>query len=289
MAEWEQTRSASAVLASCADYWSPEPQGAPDQHMARLVRTIEGEIIPRLMLAHRVNGELPGGRRRAAGPTQEEVAELARIVVSHDVSVACAYVEAMRAREIPVERLYLELLAPVARLLGKLWIADRCTFTDVTIGLLRLQQVMHELSPNFHAEAERERIGGYRALLVPVPGEQHVFGVGIVAEFFRRAGWEIWDEAPRTERGLLELVRAQSFSLIGLSASVDSRLHDIAKTIRNLRRASCNHSVGILVGGLAFLGYPERVTRVGADGSATDGRQAVRRGQELVTKVASVP
>ena len=40
--------------------------------------------------------------------------------------------------------------------------------------------------------------GGRRALLVSVPGEQHSFGVTMVAEFFRRAGWDAWTGAPRT-------------------------------------------------------------------------------------------
>ena len=45
---------------------------------------------------------------------------------------------------------------------------------------------MHQLSPAFEGEVEH-REHGRRALLVPVPGEQHTFGLLMVVEFFRRA------------------------------------------------------------------------------------------------------
>ena len=56
-----------------------------------------------------------------------------------------------------VETLYLDLLAPTARHLGDLWDADVCDFTEVTVGLGRLQQVLHELSPAFQSEIAQPR------------------------------------------------------------------------------------------------------------------------------------
>jgi MerR family transcriptional regulator, light-induced transcriptional regulator len=273
----------------CSGHWGGgERHPLQDPSMGRLVRTIEAEIIPRLMLAHRLNGPEVVRTRSAPGP--EEIEELARIVVSHDVAVACAYVEAIQARDLTVDRIYLDLLAPVARQLGTLWEEDRCSFTDVTVGLLRLQQVIHELSPRYREEfAQAAECEPRRVLLMVTPGEQHTFGIGIVAEFFRRAGWETWHEMPRTEHEMLHLVRDRSFTLIGLSASVDTRLDGLANTIGRLRKASCNHSVGVLVGGLPFLGYPERVERVGADGTAMDGRLAVKRAREIVAEIADNP
>lgn len=72
----------------------------------------------------------------------------------------------------PVESLYLDLLAPAARHLGELWCADACDFASVTLALGRLQKVMHQLSPAFEGDVQH-REHGRRALLVPVPGEQH--------------------------------------------------------------------------------------------------------------------
>ena len=79
-----------------------------------------------------------------------------------------------------------------------MWDADLCDFTQVTIGLWRLQQLMYELSPAFQDDAQRG-VQIHRAMLVlvpvpvpvPVPGSQHTLGLLRVAEFFRRAGWGV--------------------------------------------------------------------------------------------------
>ena len=52
----------------------------------------------------------------------------------------------------------------------------------------RLQQLLRELSAAFEAETlPRLR----SAVLVTAPGDQHTFGVFILQEFFRRAGWDV--------------------------------------------------------------------------------------------------
>lgn len=75
--------------------------GTGDHRFTRLVSTIEGEIIPRLMLVHRSATDIPPARSGiAAIPSPEEVAELAKIAVEQDAEAASAYIEAIRARGI---------------------------------------------------------------------------------------------------------------------------------------------------------------------------------------------
>ncbi|NJK90043.1 MAG: cobalamin B12-binding domain-containing protein [Myxococcales bacterium] len=105
--------------------------------------------------------------------------------------------------------IFLDLLAPVARLLGDLWLIDLCTFTDVTIGLSRLQQLVRELAPAFE-DGHDLRGFGHRALLAPAPGEQHTFGMHLVEEFLRRAGWDV---------GCVPSVRPASFSAASRTTS----------------------------------------------------------------------
>ncbi len=84
---------------------------------AMLGRTIEAEVIPRLMMAHR-------GFAAAEAPTslhisQEDISELSRIVIEHETAVASSYVDALRNQGVPIDAIFVELLAPTARLLGK--------------------------------------------------------------------------------------------------------------------------------------------------------------------------
>jgi methanogenic corrinoid protein MtbC1 len=261
--------------------------GGDDSRWDRLTRAIDNDIIPRLLLARRAERETT--RKGGGGqplPNQHDVVELAGLVLTRDVEVARGFVERMQARGTPVETLYLDLLAPTARRLGELWESDACDFTEVTMGLGRLQQVLHEMSAAFRAEAE-PNVHGRRVLLVPAPGEQHSFGLHIVAEFFRRAGWDVWNE-PRIASGadLVQLVRNEWFAVVGLSVASETRIDALATGIRALRRASRNRAIGVLVGGPLFVAHPELVARVGADATALDGGQAPIQAQNVLALLA---
>ncbi len=100
---------------------------AVDLRLALLAKAIEHEIIPRLMLAHRNPHEcltLPEPDSPSEQVTQQEVETFARLVLSDDENLSQACIDAMRLKGIAVETIYLELLAPVARHLGKLWEQD---------------------------------------------------------------------------------------------------------------------------------------------------------------------
>lgn len=247
--------------------------------MALLARTIEGEIIPRLMLAHRAQPyEAPSTR----GPvTPDEVADFAGLLLSRDSVTALASIDAMRADGVALEHVFLDLIAPAARHLGELWKADLCDFTDVTIGLSRLHQVVRTLSSAFVCEADVAE-HGRRALIAPLPGEQHAFGAVIVDEFLRRAGWDV-THLPETRRDeLLDLVATEWFEFVGLSLSCGGLLDGLPSLIRSIREASLNPELWVMVGGAPFVADPDLVWRVGADATAADGRQAVRQAQHLL-------
>lgn len=253
-----------------------------DQRQRHLLTTIESEIIPRLVLSRRGAAEVTPVRQPLGWiPGDDVIAEFAELVASQDVAAASTRIEAFRSKGITVETLYLELLAPTARYLGELWDSDIADFNAVTLGCSRLQQLLHELSPAFVHEIDHHE-HRRRVLLVPVPGEQHTFGVYMVAEFFRRAGWDVWSGS-MPNRELAELVSNEAFTLVGFSVSADDRLDALASSIRAVRRASCNRGVGVLVGGPVFVGHPELVTLVGADATAADARQATHQAQSALS------
>jgi methanogenic corrinoid protein MtbC1 len=247
---------------------------------AMLGRTIEAEVIPRLMMAHRgfSYSEAPPSSLHI---TSEDISELARIVVEHDTSVASSYIDALRNQGVPIDSIFVELMAPTARLLGEMWKSDQCCFTDVTVGMARLQQIVHELSPEFEREAA-QAFDGRRILLLTMPGEQHTLGLMIVEEYFRRYGWDCCSSAPKDVRDMTRLIRGQHFDVVGISVGWGALLESIASAIQAMRRASKNKSVVVLVGGNIFLENPAFVSRVGADGTAEDGRQAILQLRSLL-------
>jgi len=250
-----------------------------DERMARLVRTIEGEIVPRLVMARRgVRVAVPAGPDGGKGPDDADVRELVRLLLVHDVVVASAYVDTVRQRGASLEGVCLRLLAPAARELGLLWEEDECDFMQVTVGLCRLHHVLRELSPEFRPDPGESKVER-NILLAPVPGDQHTFGITLVAQFLRKAGWEVWHEHPANSAEILEVARQNWFAVIGLSVGSDARVDDVAAIIRAIRHASLNRAVGILVGGPVLVARPELAVLVGADATATDGPMAVQRAE----------
>ncbi|MEQ8660470.1 MAG: cobalamin B12-binding domain-containing protein, partial [Gammaproteobacteria bacterium] len=198
---------------------------------------------------------------------------------SDDAVFEC--VDALVARHVPLERVFLGLLAPVARRLGEMWEADTCTFTEVTLGLMRLQQVLRRYAPRFN-DGGAGCDGARRLLLNALPGEQHNFGIFMVAEFFRRAGWEV-DEAPcGSSREIAAIVNREWYAMVGLSLSSECRVNELANLILQLRERSVNPDLGIMVGGWLFSERPELIEFVGADIGGKDAASAVEEAEYLL-------
>jgi CheY-like chemotaxis protein len=106
-----------------------------------LTRVIECEIIPRLLLAHDFAGD------GNVALCEEEVSEIARLLLTEDFTVAEAYLTSLRAKGVTAGSLYMSLLAPAAKRLGDWWRDDSCTFTEVSMALSRLQRLMRVLGP----------------------------------------------------------------------------------------------------------------------------------------------
>ena len=257
---------------------SPRRARSAESSPLRMARLIEGEIIPRLLLAHRAERERPTSGTIALS----EPRLFAEMSLNHEVFALLDHVERLLTA-VPIEAIYLDLLAPAARVLGELWENDICDFVDVTMGMWRLQQVIHELgnrAPCLSARTRADR----RVLFTVPPGNQHSFGLVMVDDFFRRAGWRTWTAPDATLRDLCGIVGRQWFELVGLTVSTTAHLADLPVILREVRRASQNPAVGIMVGGPVFVGFPERAAAAGADGTAPDAPGALHVAEQLVER-----
>jgi MerR family transcriptional regulator, light-induced transcriptional regulator len=255
---------------------------AVEIRLALLARAIEHEIIPRLMMAHRApNICLSQPEPASPKVSALDVQEFSRLVLSVDENVAQACIDAMRIRGISIETIYLDLLAPVARYLGELWEQDLCDFTEVTVGLGRLHRVLRELSPAF-GQSHEQLASGRRILLLPGPGEQHTFGLVMVAEFFRRAGWDVAGGPWEAGADPVVMVKREWFDVVGFSMASEQHVAELAECIGNIRKATLNPDLGIMVGGPAFSLKPEFLETVQADIAVTDGSKAPELAENLV-------
>ncbi len=252
----------------------------------RMARLIEGEIIPRLLLAHLADRDA-ATRAQTGQPAfaRGEPTAFAHMALRFDVHQLLAQVESHLQNGVAIDCIYLELLAPTARVLGDLWDNDVCDFVDVTMGMWRLQQVIHELGNRAACRSARTR-SDRRALFTVPPGDQHSFGLVMIEDFFRRAGWRTWSAPDAALPDLCAIVERQWFELIGLTVSNEEHLAALPKLLRELRQRSQNPAVGIMVGGKIFSDRPELADSAGADATAADGPHALAVAEHLVERLA---
>ncbi|PZA13494.1 cobalamin-binding protein [Rhodopseudomonas palustris] len=202
------------------------------------------------------------------------------LVLGHDEAAAFDYVESLIARGTATELIFLNLLAPTAQRLGEMWEDDTANFLNVTLGVSRLQRILRHLGESV---ADDHRVSGSgTVLLTTISGEQHSFGLTMVAEFFRRDGWDIWTGPFDSHLELISLVQDRAFDVVGFSIGGDRHLDQLKRDIENIRRESRNRHVAILLGGPLLVHQPELVSATGADGYAIDGSTAPRLARVLV-------
>lgn len=268
--------------------WSraPNDRVAMSDRQTRLTRTLEFDIIPRLVDVHRVPApSSPPDESSGHRPTARDVEDFVQLVLAREHPPAQAFVDLLGQRGMSVETIYLDLLAPAAQHLNYLWTQDLCDFTHVTLGLARLQQLLHELSPSLNGADGGQRPfrgNARRVLLLPACGEQQTFGLSMVAEFFHHAGWEVDRGHAPLDHSAVELAHAEWFDVIGLAAGSETRLQPLRRTILDVRQVSRNKDVCVMVGGPIFAGHPERVKFVGADACGLDGKKAPVQAEQLI-------
>jgi len=247
-----------------------------------LTKVIEREIIPRLFLSH---CDLPAPR-----PNREQEATLANldsegltqlVLSSEPVDRVMQQVQDLLDRGISLQRIYLDLLAPIARRLGEFWEADRCSFIDMTIALSRLHWILRELGRR-NGEGLHRAITKPRIYLAPTPGEHHTFGLLMIEEFFLHAGWEMAAQPAASVTNILDTIAAQHIDIIGFSVCCDEFFGPLTDLIKRVQAASINPDIKIMVGGSLFTEQPDYRSKVIGAAVVVDGVNAVEAAENLL-------
>jgi hypothetical protein len=110
-----------------------------------LIRIIEGEIIPRLFLAHRDHArqqwDNPGGELAVLRDNRA----FAGLFLRGDKGEILDRLQLLMDQGTRREEIYLEFLARVPKALSELWEDGHCSFDDMVQGLVCLDQVLHEM------------------------------------------------------------------------------------------------------------------------------------------------
>jgi methanogenic corrinoid protein MtbC1 len=116
----------------------------PDRPSSKLIRVIEGEIVPRLLVSFAGSVTPVDGPEPAAAPGIDTINEFARLLLQQEGSPAAALIEKIYPQGTAAAQICLGLMAPAARRLGELWERDECNFEELTAGLRRIESLLCE-------------------------------------------------------------------------------------------------------------------------------------------------
>ncbi len=258
-----------------ASVFDRDPANFDSESVRTLLTAISKDIVPALENA------IPQMERVAVDLVEADADTLLNLLLKQDFSATIDFLETLRQRPVPLMVLFTDLMGPVARRLGEMWANDECSFVEVTVGVSHLQRLVRDLSPLYQSDIEKSSITG-SILFACVSGEQHTFGLSLLSEVFRRAGWTV-TEAPRhTQEELITLLRTQDYDLYGFSLSCLDLLDSLKSDIDLVRKTGPNGARKVIIGGPAFTDNPEVIETMSADGFAHDASGALALAQTLI-------
>ena len=162
-----------------------------------------------------------------------------------------------------------------------MWQNDEISFFDVSLAAGRLRHMMRFVALDLFTESAG---GGFRhaILVAPAPGETHTLGATLAAEFFRRDHWHVTLEPKCCAADLVRMAGSQHFDVLGLSLTSAPDVKALAETISEVRAASTNPSIFVIIGGDAVARDAGLVDELGADATLAALEFAPSRAHRLV-------
>lgn len=248
-----------------------------------ILSVVEEHVIPRLVRGVQSDPVITNlGRDAVYMPSEEDVLTFADLAVNADVGASLKFIRSLFDKGMAIESIYLDLIAPAAKYLGEMWADDRVDFSRVSLGASCMQRSLLALSEN--SELENNSTYQRSVLLSAMPGDQHMLGPSIAAEFLRRYGWHTQFIMPKTAEDILVELKNNKFDLLGLSLSCDEHLLDLKSLIKKIKSDPGAKDVGIIVGGRGAAADPGHAISAGSDVVALDARDAVLQARILFEK-----
>ena len=257
--------------------------------MVWLNKTIESEIIPRLLMGHKIeaaNQEIDG-QANDIKVKQAEIVDFCQKLLDGPIEECFTFIDTMQRSGHSLVSLYIDLIPASTRRLQQLWENDENSFTEVTMALGRAQNLIHQLSPIFMSQGNFTEFQG-NALLINAPGSQHTLGILILGEFFKLNGWNTTVEIDISSAELKKRLDLQAFDLLAISISCEDQWDTMETLLNEVKKVSKNKGILTMVGGPLFDYKPELVNACSADACSLTAEDAIKKVGGILARRASL-
>ncbi|HKL06505.1 MAG TPA: cobalamin B12-binding domain-containing protein [Roseovarius sp.] len=217
---------------------------------------------------------------------EEWVAYLAEAMISDSETSHHAAISSLVASGVSSEEVFQKYIPAVSRFLGEMWVSDKASFVDVTVGAARLQALFRNKAQPGEAGWLTRSIPLGQSVLMIVPNfENHSLGAFVAADQFRRHGLWVHMAIGLEDEEIAALIETSGFSLLGITAATPKSVEKCRKIVEYLK-TKVEHCPPIAIGGFAVEDAEAVERTTGADFAVKSVREAVERA-ELSTVAGS--
>ncbi len=257
--------------------------------MLWLNKTIESEIIPRLLMGHKLESanQVIDDQSSDIEVKQTEINDFCQTLLDGPIADCFTFIDRMQKSGHSLVSLYMNLVPASTRRLQQLWETDENSFTEVTLALGRAQNLIHQLSPSFMSQGKLSEFQG-NALLINAPRSQHTLGILIMGEFFKLNGWNTTVEIETTSADLKDRIRLQAYDLLAISISCEDQWGTMETLLNEVKKVSKNKGILTMAGGPLFDFKPELVQECSADVCELTAEDAIKKVSDLIAQKATL-
>jgi methanogenic corrinoid protein MtbC1 len=197
---------------------------------------------------------------------------------------AHAVVDRVLDRGDGLQVLYLDVVQPAMREIGRLWQENELTVAEEHLATAITQSAMARAFDRVYRWHESRTPSLIAAC---VDEERHQMGLRMLCDLLELEGWDtLYLGASVPVESLVDMVKKRRPEVVALSATIAPHLPRLRAAIDAIRAENLDVVPLIIAGGRALDSGPELAQKLGADLTAADAAEAVRILRERVDSAA---
>lgn len=222
--------------------------------------------------------------KQGAALSNEEIDQITQLLLSSEEDAFELAITFLKTHGASINYIVLDLIPTIARRLGKQWEDDTLSFAEVSIGVNKLERVIHKLDYLFQA-TQLERRGNQSILISVFPGSQHSLGTLILSNYFIYSGWNVYRPDNTNLKSINQKLESTSHDAVAISISCDDQLQQLPNIISALREKSQNPKIMVLIGGPLYNKAPAKFAHIQADVKAFTPEESVEKLEQILSQL----
>ena len=215
---------------------------------------------------------------------EEEVTKLTNLLLDSQEGSFELAVTILKTHGASINYIVLDLIPEIARRFGKQWEDDSLSFADVSMGVSKLERVIHKLDYLFQAN-QLDRQENKAIFISGFPGSQHSLGSLIFANYLIFSGWQVHRPNQTSIDSIVHGVSSKMLQALAISVSTNEQLEQLPSLINLLRQKSRNPKIIVLIGGPLYNRSPDAFDHIQAEVKAFSPEESVQKLEQHLSQL----